>query len=146
MTKFYEDIAVDDRWSTEAREVTREEMVGFARRYDPQEMHVDEDEARETFFGGLVASGWFTASVSMRLVVDEFLNEYAVVGAMGVDDLRWHEPVRPGDVLRVRGEVVGKETWDENRGLVRYEQETVREKDDDIVMSLSADVLFERRG
>ena len=146
MTKSYEDIEVDDRWSTEAREVTREEMVGFARRYDPQEMHVDEDEARETFFGGLVASGWFTASVSMRLVVDEFLNEYAVVGAMGVDDLRWHEPVRPGDVLRVRGEVVGKETWDENHGLVRYEQETVREEDDDIVMSLSADVLFERRG
>jgi acyl dehydratase len=146
MTKFYEDIEVDDRWSTEAREVTREEMVGFARRYDPQEMHVDEDEARETFFGGLVASGWFTASASMRLVVDEFLNKYAVVGAMGVDDLRWHEPVRPGDVLHVRGEVVGKETWDENRGLVRYEQETVREEDDDIVMSLSADVLFERRG
>lgn len=146
MTKFYEDIEVDDRWSTEAREVTREEMVGFARRYDPQEMHVDEEEARETFFGGLVASGWFTASVSMRLVVDEFLNKYAVVGAMGVDDLRWHEPVRPGDALHVRGEVVGKETWDENRGLVRYEQETVREEDDEIVMSLSADVLFERRG
>jgi acyl dehydratase len=143
--KFYEDIDVSDRWRTDAREVTRKEMVGFAHKYDPQAMHVDEEEARETFFGGLVASGWFTASVSMRLVVDGFLDEYAVVGAMGVDELRWYEPVRPGDVLFVRGEVLEKESWDESRGMVRYEQETVREEDE-VVMSLLADVLFERRG
>ena len=143
--KSYGDIEEGDRWTTAAREVTRDEMVGFARKYDPQAMHVDEEEARETFFGGLVASGWFTASFSMRLVVDGFLDEYAVVGALGVDALRWYEPVRPGDVLRVRGKVVEKEPWDENRGLVRYEQETTRERDDEIVMSLSADVLFERR-
>ena len=145
MTKFYEDIEVSDRWRTDACEVTREEMVGFANKYDPQAMHVDEEGAKETFFGGIVASGWFTASVSMRLVVDGFLNQYAVVGAMGVDELRWHEPVRPGDVLFVRGEVVEKESWDESRGMVRYEQETVREEDE-VVMTLSADVLFERRG
>ncbi|MFP4188823.1 MAG: MaoC/PaaZ C-terminal domain-containing protein [Halobacteriales archaeon] len=145
MTKFYEDIEVGGGWTTETHEVTRDEMVGFARDYDPQPMHVDEEEARETFFGGLVASGWFTASVSMRLLVDGFLGDYAVVGATGVDALRWHEPVRPGDTLRVSIETVEKEPWNDRMGLVRYEQETTREDDDEVVMSLVADVLFERR-
>jgi acyl dehydratase len=145
MTEFYEDIGVGDGWETGAYEMTRDEMLGFARRYDPQPMHTDEEAAAETFFGGLVASGWHTAAVSMRLVVQDALEGFAVVGATGVDALRWREPVRAGDVLRVRGEVVGKEAWDGERGAVRYEQETVREGDDAVVMSLTANVLFERR-
>jgi len=142
--RYYDDIEVGEDWETATHEVGRDEMVGFAREYDPQPMHTDEEAARETFFGGLVASGWFTASVSMRLVVEEFLGEHAVVGALGVDSLRWQEPVRTGDVLRARGEVVGKEDWDEDRGLVRYEQETARERDGEAVMSLAAKVLFEK--
>jgi acyl dehydratase len=146
MTRFYEDIEVGDGWTTGTHEVTRDEMVGFASEYDPQPMHVDGKEASGTFFGGLVASGWFTASVSMRLLVDSFLGDYAVVGATGVDALRWHEPVRPGDVLRVGIETVEKESWNDAMGMVRYEQETTRERDGEVVMSLSANVLFEKEG
>jgi acyl dehydratase len=146
MTKFYDDIEVGDGWTTGTHEVTKDEIVGFAREYDPQPMHTDEDEARQTFFGGLVASGWHTAAVSMRLLVDSFLERYAVVGATGVDTVRWHEPVRPGDVLRVTIETIEKESWNDAIGMVRYEQETARERDGEVVMSLTADVLFEKEG
>ncbi len=142
--RYYEDLSVGNSWEFGTYEVTRDEVVDFARKYDPQPMHVDEEAAREGFFGGLVASGWHTASMAMRLVVDGFLDDYAVIGATGVDALRWREPVRPGDELSVRMEITEKETWDEKRGAVVYEQE-VRRGDGTVVMSLKPRVLFERR-
>lgn len=145
MTTYYEDIGVGDSWESGGYEMTRDEIVGFARRYDPQPIHVDGETARDSFFGGLVASGWHTAAASMRLVVEGVLDGHAVVGATGVDALRWREPVRPGDTLRVRTRVVEKTAWDEKRGAVRFEQETVRDSDDAVVMSLEPNVLFERR-
>ncbi|WP_202614542.1 MaoC family dehydratase [Halostella litorea] len=87
-------------------EVPREEMVAFAERYDPQPIHVDPDVARDSIFGGLIASGWYTASVCMRLFADGFLCEAASMGAIGVDELRWETPVRPGDVLTVENEIM----------------------------------------
>ncbi len=86
--------------------VDEEQMIEFARQYDPQPFHIDRVAAEKTVFGGLVASGWYTASVAMRLIVDNRLLHVANLGSPGLDEVRWLEPVRPGDVLSVRLTIV----------------------------------------
>ncbi|MFW6448152.1 MAG: MaoC family dehydratase [Halobacteriota archaeon] len=108
MTRYFEDLAIGDRYETDTYEFSAEEIVAFAERYDPQPMHVDERAARETMFGGLIASGWHTAAACMRLLV-EALHDEAWVAARGIDRLRWIRPVRPGDTLAVTVEVVDKD-------------------------------------
>jgi Acyl dehydratase len=145
MRRYYEDIEVGDRDEYGGRKVTKEEMVEFAKKYDPQPFHVDEEAAQESFFGGLVASGWFTASVVMRMTVEYRLDEWASTGASGVGDLRWHAPVYPGDTLTVRTEVIEKESRDKKTGIIRYDEEVLNQ-DGEVVMSMEPMVLFERRG
>lgn len=124
-------------------EVSREEVVSFARQYDPQPFHTDPEAASESMFGGLVASGWHTAAMTMRLLVEHYLTDSRALGATGVDELRWREPVRPGDVLRVETEVVDKEPWDDHRGLVHVTIRTLND-DDQPVLTMTALVLWER--
>lgn len=145
MKTYYEDIEIGDTEEYGGREVTEEEMVKFAEKYDPQPFHVDEEAARDSFFGGLVASGWFTAAVVMRMTVDHRLGDWASMGALGVGDLRWRAPVYPGDTLSVRTEVTEKKPRDEETGIVRYDKEVLNQ-DDEVVMSMEPMVLFERRG
>ena len=85
------DIAVDE-----------EEMISFARRHDPQVFHTDPHAAAKTMFGGLIASGWLTAALAMRLIVDHYLSHVASLGSPGIDEVRWLKPVRPGDRLSIR--------------------------------------------
>ncbi len=82
--------------------VTEEEIVAFAKRYDPQVFHTDPEAAKKTSFGGLVASGWHTVALAMRLIVDGRLSRVKNLGSPGVDEVRWLKPVRPGDTLTVR--------------------------------------------
>ena len=82
--------------------LTREEIVEFARKYDPQPFHVDEEAAKNSFYGGLIASGWQTVAICMRLMCDSYLLESASLGSPGVDEVRWVKPVRPGDRLRLK--------------------------------------------
>ncbi len=82
--------------------LTREEIVEFARKYDPQSFHVDEEAAKNSFYGGLIASGWQTVAICMRLMCDSYLLESASLGSPGVDEVRWVKPVRPGDRLRLK--------------------------------------------
>ncbi len=84
------------------REITAAEIMEFAREFDPQPFHLDEAAARETMVGGLIASGWHTAAMLMRMSCDGFLNRSASQGGPGVDELAWTKPVRPGDRLRAR--------------------------------------------
>jgi acyl dehydratase len=86
--------------------VDRDEMVAFARRFDPQPFHVDEEAAKASWFGGLAASGWFTAALWMRLYVDEVLNKAASLGSPGGEELVWPAPVFAGDELRASMEVL----------------------------------------
>ena len=86
--------------------VEEEEIVSFGRRYDPQVFHTDPVEATKTVFGGLVASGWHTAALAMRLIVDHYLSHVASLGSPGVDELRWLKPVRPGNKLSLRISIV----------------------------------------
>jgi acyl dehydratase len=139
----FEDVEVGDNFAAEdTYEVTREEIIEFAEQYDPQPFHVDEEAAKESHFGGLVASGWHTCSMAMRLLVDGLLSEDGSMGAAGVDDLRWYEPVRPGDTLRLEGEVVDKGPWSDSLGLVHSRTELYNP--DDLVMSYVGLVLWRR--
>ncbi|MFB6073671.1 MAG: MaoC family dehydratase [Haloarculaceae archaeon] len=143
--RFFEDVAVGESTSTGTYEMTAEEIVAFGEAYDPQPMHTDPDAATASAFGGLIASGWHTAAATMRLLVDGPLGDERIVGAAGVDELRFLEPVRPGDALSVETEVLASEPWDDARGLVRSAVTTTRE-DGTTVLSMVALVLYERRG
>ena len=127
--------------------VTEAEIIEFARRYDPQYMHVDAEAAARGRFGGLVASGWHTAAVTMRLVVDNFLPKAASLASPGLDELRWLKPVRPGDVLRIRVTVVEATPSRSrpDRGMVRSVVETLNQ-DGDVVMSMKPMNIIRRRG
>lgn len=145
MTLYFEDLAVDDEWTSDSYEITEAEIIEFAAQYDPQWFHTDPDRAaEESPYGSLIASGWHTASVSMRLLVDCMLGEAATMGAKGVDDLRWWQPVQPGDRLSVRATVADREVDDDSRGTVRLRFETVNAADE-VVFSMVGIVLFARR-
>jgi len=146
MTVFYEDIPVGTVRESEGYAVTREEILEFGRRFDPQPFHVDEAAARRSPFGGLIASGWHTAAIAMRLTVDTRMGPGGSLGSPGVDELRWLRPVRPGDTLTVRCEVVDKRPLESkpDRGLVRT-RTTVRNQHGQDVMTLVGLGFFPRR-
>jgi len=146
MKRWFEDIAVGEVRELPGRTVTREEIVAFAREFDPQPFHVDEEAARRSAFGGLVASGWHTAAICQRLVVDGFANTLASLGSPGVDELRWIRPVRPGDTLVLRVECVETRPSRSkpDRGIVRLRYE-LRNQEDDIVMTMIGMALVRRR-
>jgi acyl dehydratase len=107
MTVFLDEI---DRWDGESYgsyPVTESEIIEFAERYDPQWFHTDPDRAADSIHGSLIASGWHTAAMSMRLFVDGFLDETATLGGKGIDRLRWPAPVVPGDELTVHSTIHG---------------------------------------
>jgi acyl dehydratase len=117
--------------------VTEDEIVEFAKRYDPQPFHVDRGAAQQSIYGGLIASGWMTAAVAMRLLVDHYISPVASMGSPGVDELRWVKPVRPGDRLRLRVTVVEarRSQSKPDRGMVQFLQEMMNQNDE-LVMSI----------
>lgn len=99
---YWEDFRPGDVREFGALTVQRDEIVDFARRFDPQPFHLDEAAGRETPYGGLIASGWHTCALAMRMMCDEYLLDAASLGSPGLDSIRWTAPVRPGDTLRMR--------------------------------------------
>ena len=134
--RYFEDVEVGDAAEFGEYQVTAEEVVAFAERYDPQPFHTDEAAAQGSVFGGLVASGWHTAAMCMRMRVDAEGKEVPLLGSRGVDELRWRRPVRPGDTLRVRTEVVDKRPSESrpDRGYVNTRVEGVN-GDDEVAIS-----------
>jgi len=122
------------------------EIIEFARRYDPQPIHTDPEWARTGPFGGLIASGWHTAAVAMRLLVDQYLPTAASLASPGIDELRWLRPVRPGDELRVRVTVIESRPSRSkpDRGLLRSRIE-VLEPDGSAVMTMIGMNIVRRR-
>jgi acyl dehydratase len=121
MTHYLEDFQEGQVRELGSFSLSEAEIVAFAERYDPQPFHVDPEAASESIFGGLIASGWQTAAACMRLVVDGMLADAASMGALGVEELTWEAPVRPGDEIHVENEVLAvrpSETRDD-RGYVR---------------------------
>jgi acyl dehydratase len=103
---FFEDFVVGQTFRSPTYTVTAEAIKTFAREFDPQPFHLDEEAAKRSVFGGLVASGWHTAAMTMRLIVDSDLHPAGGTVGAGTEELRWPRPVHPGDVLHVEGEVV----------------------------------------
>jgi acyl dehydratase len=107
--RYFEDIAEGETASFGRYEVTREEVLDFARRYDPQPFHLSDEGAAGTHFGRLAASGWHSCAMAMAMLVEEMtVRPQASLGAAGVDELRWLRPVHPGDTLRCETEVLEK--------------------------------------
>ena len=100
--RYFEDFKPGEVLQLGHHAITRDEIVTFARQFDPQPFHIDEDAARETMFGGLIASGWHTGSLMMRLFCDGLIKDTASLGSPGIDEMRWIKPVRPGDTLALR--------------------------------------------
>jgi acyl dehydratase len=143
MDETFDAVEIGTRREFGSYEVTREEIVSFAQQYDPQPCHVDEQAARESMFGELVASGWHTAAMTVRVLVDDYINDSGAMGSPGVNALRFRNPVAPGDVLSVRAEHTDKEVWDDDRGLV-YSDVTTTNQDDDAVLTMEAMALYPR--
>jgi acyl dehydratase len=123
--RWFEDYAVGAVYVFGPVTVDRDELIAFARAYDPQAMHTDEAAAAAGPYGGLIASGWHTVSLLMRLYVDNFLSSVASLVSPGVDELRWVAPVRPGDRLTARVTVVSKRRFksDPMKGLIQARME-----------------------
>jgi acyl dehydratase len=143
---YFEDFELGMVFDLGERTLAKEDIVAFAREYDPQPFHVDEEAARESAFGGLIASGWHTGSVFMRLYADALLSRAAAMGSPGVEELRWLKPVRPGDTLTARVTVLdtAPSTRNPKRGTVHLFSEVENQRGE-TVMTMKARGLFARR-
>jgi acyl dehydratase len=143
---YFEDVQVGQTHRFGHYEVTAEEIIEFAREFDPQPFHLDAEAAKQSMFGGLIASGWHTGAMFIRMINDHATPGAATTGAMGFDDLKWLRPVRPGDILSVESRV--KEKIDAaNRhgtGIVKIESRVLDQRNE-AVMSLTSLVLYRRR-
>jgi acyl dehydratase len=141
--RYFEDYVPDSVHEFGAVPVEQDEVIDFARRFDPQVFHTDPELAKSTIFGGLIASGWHTAGLMMRLFADHYLSKVASLGSPGIDELRWKVPVRPGDELSVRVTVLEtkRSRSKPDRGIVRSFIEVINQNRE-VVMSMKAINLF----
>lgn len=148
MTGFYfEDLAPGQRFATAEAEVSADDIVDFARRFDPQEFHLDAAAAAASAFGGLVASGLHTLSLSFRLFFDLRLWPEAILGSPGLREVQWLKPLRPGDRIRVVAEIteLRRSESKPDRGLVTMRHDTFNQKDERIMTVLCLHLLRSRR-
>ncbi len=137
--RYFEDYLAGSTYEFGEIEVGEAEIIEFAKRYDPQDFHTDPAAAAKGPFGGLIASGWLSASLMMRLFADHYLSKNASLASPGVDELRWLKPVRPGDRLRIRISVVEarQSRSKPDRGMVRSAIEMINQ-DGQVVMTMIA--------
>jgi acyl dehydratase len=143
---YLEDLAPGQRYRTGSRTLDLAEIQGFAREFDPQPFHTDPEAAKHTLFGELVASGWHTMGITMRLIVDGSLQlGWGFLGA-GVEAIDWPNPVRPGDTLRIESEVVEVKPSrsKQDRGLARIRTTTLNQRDEP-VMIFTAKIVVPKR-
>ena len=146
MTQYFEDIEVGKVERFGSYDVTREEVIDFAGKYDPQPFHLDDEAARGSLFGRLSASGWHTCAMAMRMMCDAYLLESASLGSPGIDQLRWLKPVFPGDTLHVHYEVIDARPMASKPqvGLVQSRWE-VRNQEGEPVLTMEGWGMFRRR-
>jgi acyl dehydratase len=127
--RYFEDYALGTTYECGSFSIDAAKIVAFGKEFDPQSFHVDPVAAADGPFGGLIASGWQTAALTMRLLVDSYLSAEASLGGAGVDEIRWPYPVRPGDTLRVRATVVEsrRSLSKPDRGIIKTLAETVNQ-------------------
>lgn len=144
--RYFEDFAPGDVIELGSRTLTKEGIIAFAREFDPQPFHTDEAAAARSVYGGLLASGWHTGSLAMRILYDGLLNDTVSLGSPGIDELRWLKPVRPDDTLSLRMtilETIPSRTKPD-RGLIRSLME-MRNQHGEVVLTIRGLSLLGRR-
>ena len=144
---YFEDLAVGAETEFGSYQVTREEVIDFARKYDPQPFHLSDEAAAKTHFGRLAASGWHTAAMTMAVIARRVVDQQqAGLGSPGIDELRWKKPVYPGDTLHVRGKILEKTPSRSRPDMGSFRtQTTVSNQDGEVVMTFISIVLIRRR-
>ena len=144
--RYFEDFTLGEVVELGSRSISKEEIIDFARQFDPQYFHVDEERAKQSIYGGLIASGWHTAALTMRLAADGLILDSASMGSPGVDELRWLKPVRPGDTLSARFTVteIRPSGSKPDRGIVKSFVE-VSNQHGEVVLTWKALGMYRRR-
>ena len=144
--RYFEDFKPGEVIELGSRTITKEAIVAFATEFDPQAFHVDEEAAKRTIYGGLLASGWHTGSLLMRLLYEGLLKGTVSLGSPGIDELRWLRPVRPGDTLSARMTVTQSipSRSKPDRGIIRSVLE-MRNQHGEVVLTLRGMSLLGRR-
>ena len=144
---YFEDLEVGAETDFGTYEVTREEVLDFARKYDPQPFHLSDEEAAKTHFGRIAASGWHTAAMTMAVIARHVVaHEQAGLGSPGIDELRWKKPVYPGDTLHVRGQILEKTPSRSKPEIGSFRTQTmVTNQTGETVMTFISIVLIRRR-
>jgi acyl dehydratase len=143
---YFDDLKVGERFKSETLNVTEKEVIEFAHKFDPQMFHLDRKTAERTLFKGLIASGWHTAAITMRLFVQTLNFAEGAIG-LGVDELRWPNAVRPGDVLTVETEIIDlrPSRSKPGYGIIRLQNVTTNQRGE-IVQTMQANAMVPRRG
>ena len=144
--RYWEDYQVGTKYPLGSTSFTADEIVAFARQFDPQSFHVDAVAARQSMFGGLIASGWHIAAKLMRLFVDNYLDKRTALGSPGLDELRWLKPVRPGDTLSAWVECADKVPSKSRREMgVIHEHWSATNQKGELVISFVGAKFAQRR-
>jgi len=144
--RYYEDFAVGESFTLGSVEMVEREMIEFATQFDPQRFHIDSDAAAQTVYGGLIASGWHTGSLMMRLSADYFLGESSL-GAAGASELSWPAPVRAGDTLTLQIEVLSMRESNSrpNLGFLELAMELVNQNDSTVIRVVPTMLIAKRQ-
>lgn len=143
---YFEDFEIGKTIEVGSCTVTEEEIIAFAKQFDPQPFHVDREAAAKSIYGGIIASGWHTCSIIMRLMVDGFLSDSSSLGSPGVDEIRWVKPVRGGDTLTVSTMVLqmSPSTSKADRGVVHTVWQA-KNQHGELVATIKGMGMFRRR-
>ncbi len=141
---YYEDLEIGTKQSFGRYEVTREEVIEFAKKYDPQAFHLNDDAAARTHFGRLSASGWHTCAMTMAMMVENMKGvKQAGLGSPGIDNLQWKKPVYPGDTLRVESEVMSKRRSQSRHEMGLFKSRAqIFNQNDEIVLEMTSNGLI----
>lgn len=145
--RYFDDFAVGEKFTTRGVSLTESMIIGFALTYDPQPFHIDVEAARESNYGGLIASGFHTLALGFRMVLETGIFRAASMGSPGIDELRWLRPVHPGDTLHTEFEVIEKtpSRSKPDRGIARVAYRIKNQKAEDVLTFLSMHLL-KRKG
>jgi acyl dehydratase len=145
--RFFEDYEAGRVYEFGTISVSEEEIIEFARRFDPQYFHIDPEKAAASRFGGIIASGWHTISLAMRLYVDHYLSHVASLASPGCDEIRWPNPMRPGDTLRIRVTILETRPSRSkpDQGIVRARVEAINQRDELVLSMIVVSFLTRRR-
>ena len=144
--KYWEDFKIGERAELGRHTFSEEEIIAFGRQFDPQPFHTDAEKARSGAFGGLIASGWQTCAIGMRLMVDGYISQTVSLGSPGIDSIRWLKPVRPGDTVAYSRVVLESRasTTRKGVGLVKHRWEAVNQRGE-LVLTMEGWGMFGRK-